>query len=71
MGKILFFTIIGFGWSITSSMAQDSHRHEFVRKGTQANDIKMGDYVVVAQTVSEADAKKFVKEMKKLKLQVP
>ena len=38
------------------------HRHEFVRKGDQANDMKMGDYVVVAKTVSEADAKKFVKE---------
>ena len=47
------------------------HRHEFVRKGDQANDMKMGDYVVVAKTVSEADAKKFVKEMKKLNLPVP
>ena len=71
MSKILFFAIVGFGWSITSSTAQQAHRHEFVRKGTQANDIKMGNYVVVAQTVSEADAKKFVEEMKKLKLPVP
>jgi hypothetical protein len=71
MSKILLFSIIGFGLSIVSSTAQESHRHEFVRKGTQANDIKIGDYVVVAQTVSEADAKKFAKEMKKLKLPVP
>ena len=42
-----------------------------MRKGTQSNDIRLGDYVVVAQTVSEADAKKFVKEMKKLNLPVP
>jgi hypothetical protein len=71
MHKILIFTIIGFGWSIGSSMAQESHRHDFVRKGNQASDMQFGDYVVVAQTVSESDAKKFVKEMKKLKLPVP
>jgi hypothetical protein len=57
--------------SAQDSKPEQSHRHDFVRKGDQANDMKMGDYVVVAQTVSEADARKFVKEMKKLKLPVP
>jgi hypothetical protein len=71
MLKILFFTIISFGLAIVPVIAQEALRHDFVRKGTQSNDIKMGDYVVVAQTVSEADAKKFVKEMKKLNLPVP
>jgi hypothetical protein len=71
MRQILIFTIVVLGWNITSSMAQKSNRHDFVRKGTRADDMQMGSYVVVAQTVSEADAKKFVKEMKKLKLPVP
>jgi hypothetical protein len=71
MRKILIFTFINIGLSAIPSIAQESHRHDFVRKGNQANDMQFGDYVVVVQTVSESDAKKFVKEMKKLKLPIP
>lgn len=48
-----------------------AHRHDFVRMGNEGQDLKIGDYVVIARTLNEEDAIKFIKEIKKEKLPVP
>lgn len=45
--------------------------HEFWVKGNHANELGLGNYVVVAQTITEADAKKLIQEYKKLDFPQP
>ena len=44
-----------------------SYTIEFWRKGNAPRELSVGNYVVVAQTTSEVDARKLAKEFKKLK----
>jgi hypothetical protein len=76
MIKNALFVFIVLGLTALHASAQDSKpeqgdRHEFVRKGDQPKDMKMGNYVVVARTLSEADAIKFIADIKKLEIPVP
>ena len=66
--------------TISSSQAQDlkeppkpevEYVHEFWQKGKHAKELALGSYVVVAQTTSEADAKKLITEFKHLEIPIP
>ena len=46
-------------------------RHDFIRGGSHSQELKRGNYVVVATTLNETDAKKLVEEYKKLKAPAP
>lgn len=45
--------------------------HEFWGRGNHGHELALGNYVVVAQTISEDDAKKLIQEFKKLDLPIP
>lgn len=80
MAKIqLFFVVLLWG-TITLLPAQNPTEkskpkgrpiHEFWLIGSHANELAKGNYVIVAQVTSEADAKKLIDTYKKLEYPVP
>jgi hypothetical protein len=50
---------------------RQSNRHDFIVVGNHQQELKTGDYIVVATTLTEEDAKRMIKEYKKLKVPEP
>lgn len=73
--RIALFFLLFISLNLKASTKQDSiqvsNRHVFIAQGDNANEMETGDYVVVATTLTEEDAKSAIKEFKKLKYPEP
>lgn len=67
---ILWFFLLGFSIDYLFAQSTDENvhaqRHEFVKRGNHAEELKLGDYVVVGVFQGKGNAKSMARELKKL-----